>query len=172
MLRSLTGAGLYLGLVGVWGVALGSLLRSTASSITVLVGSLLILPGLTSLLPASWKDASTPYLPGNVGQAVTHLHRATDSLGPWAGLAVCAAWVALTLAGAAYSSARDPVSLRGPYGSSGSTAVRSASCTEARDGTPGVTAVPVVALVTVSINQVTHGGAEPPPVSAGGRHRP
>ncbi|POX50623.1 hypothetical protein [Streptomyces sp. Ru72] len=109
VLRSLIGAGLYLGLVGVWGVALGSLLRSTASGITVLVSSLLILPGLTSLLPASWKDDITPYLPSNAGQAVTHLHQATDSLGPWAGLAVFAGWVALTLTGAAYRLVRTDV---------------------------------------------------------------
>ncbi|MFF4590356.1 ABC transporter permease [Streptomyces sp. NPDC001388] len=109
VLRSLIGAGVYLGLVGVWGVALGSLLRSTASGITVLVSSLLILPGLTSLLPASWKDDITPYLPSNAGQAVTHLHQASDSLGPWAGLAVFAGWVALTLAGAAYRLVRTDV---------------------------------------------------------------
>jgi hypothetical protein len=79
-----------------------ALSRSPASGITVLVGNLLILPGLTLLLPASCKDAITPYMPGNVGQTVTHLHQATDLLGPWAGLAVCAGWVAPTLPGAAY----------------------------------------------------------------------
>jgi ABC-type transport system involved in multi-copper enzyme maturation permease subunit len=106
VLRSLVGAGLYLGLVGVFGVALGSLVRSTAGGIAILVGVLLILSGLTSLLPDAWADTITPYLPGNAGSAMYALHESSDSLSPAAGLAVFAGWVALTLAGAAYRLAR------------------------------------------------------------------
>jgi ABC-2 type transport system permease protein len=106
VLRALIGASLYLGLVGVWGVALGALLRSTAGGIAVLVGLLLLVPGLTGLLPASIRDDVTPYLPNNAGQAAYHLHEASDSLGPWAGLAVFAVWVTLTLGAAAYRLAR------------------------------------------------------------------
>lgn len=102
VLRSLIGAGLYLGLVGVAGVALGVLLRSSAGAIAVLVGTLLIVPGLTQLLPDAWADNVTPYLPSNAGQAVMTLHESANSLGPWAGLAVFAGWVALAMAGAAY----------------------------------------------------------------------
>lgn len=102
VLRSLLGAGLYLSLVGVLGVALGALLRSSAGAITLLAGVLLIVPGLTSLLPDSWSDTIGPYLPSNAGSAVMSLTQAGDSLGPWTGLAVFAGWVALALAGAAY----------------------------------------------------------------------
>ncbi|GAA2487662.1 ABC transporter permease [Winogradskya humida] len=102
VLRSLIGAGLYLGLVGVFGVALGMLLRSSAGGIAVLVGLLLIIPGLTGLLPDSWADNISPYLPSNAGGAVMALHESSGSLGPWTGLAVFAGWVALALAGAAY----------------------------------------------------------------------
>jgi ABC-2 type transport system permease protein len=106
VLRSLVGAGLYLGLVGVFGVALGVVLRSSAGAIAVLVGVLLILPGLATLLPDSWEDSVTPYLPSNAGSAIYALHEASNSLSPWAGLAVFAGWVALTLAGAAGRLAR------------------------------------------------------------------
>ncbi len=102
VLRSLVGAGLYLGLVGLAGVALGTLIRSSAGAIAVLVGILLIVPGLTQLLPGSWADNVSPYLPSNAGQAVMSLHQSASSLSPWAGLAVFAGWVALALAGAAY----------------------------------------------------------------------
>jgi len=102
VLRSLAGAGVYLGLVAVFGVALGILLRSSAGAIAVLVGTLLILPGLASLLPDSLYDSINPYFPGNAGQAVYALHQSSDSLSPGAGIAVFAGWVALTLAGAAY----------------------------------------------------------------------
>ncbi|MEU6381767.1 ABC transporter permease [Streptomyces sp. NPDC046909] len=102
VLRSLAGAGVYLGLVAVAGVALGVLLRSSAGAIAVLVGVLLILPGLASLLPDSLYDNINPYFPSNAGSAMYSLHESSDALSPGAGLAVFAGWVALTLAGAAF----------------------------------------------------------------------
>ncbi|TLS46600.1 ABC transporter permease [Streptomyces montanus] len=102
VLRSLAGAGVYLGLVAVFGVALGVLLRSSAGAIAVLVGVLLILPGLASLLPDSWYDTLSPYFPSNAGSAIYALHESSDALSPGAGLAVFAGWVALALAGAAF----------------------------------------------------------------------
>ncbi|MFF7639611.1 ABC transporter permease [Streptomyces canus] len=102
VLRSLAGAGLYLALVSVAGVALGVLLRSSAGAIAVLVGVLLILPGLASLLPDSLYDNINPYFPSNAGSAMYALHQSSDALSPGAGLAVFAGWVALILAGAAW----------------------------------------------------------------------
>ncbi|WP_234436942.1 ABC transporter permease [Streptomyces maremycinicus] len=61
VLRSLAGAGVYLGLVAVFGVALGVLIRSSAGAIAALVGILLVLPGLASLLPDSLYDSINPY---------------------------------------------------------------------------------------------------------------
>ncbi|GAB2886494.1 ABC transporter permease [Streptomyces mayteni] len=101
VLRGLAGAGLYLGLVAVFGVALGMLLRSSAGAIAALVGVLLVLPGLASLLPDSLYDTVSPYFPGNAGSAGYALQQSSDALSPGAGLAVFAGWVALTLAGAA-----------------------------------------------------------------------
>jgi hypothetical protein len=102
VLRSLAGAGVYLGLVAVFGVALGVLIRSSAGAIAALVGILLVLPGLASLLPDSWYDTLSPYFPSNAGSAVYALHESSDALSPGAGLAVFAGWVALALAGAAF----------------------------------------------------------------------
>ncbi|MEU3615119.1 ABC transporter permease [Streptomyces sp. NPDC006872] len=109
VLRSLAGAGVYLGLVAVFGVALGVLIRSSAGAIAALVGVLLILPGLASLLPDSWYDTLSPYFPSNAGSAVYALHQSSDALSPGAGLAVFAGWVALTLAGAAFRLVRTDV---------------------------------------------------------------
>ncbi|MFI9832751.1 ABC transporter permease [Streptomyces sp. NPDC051913] len=102
VLRSLAGAGVYLGLVAVFGVALGMLIRSSAGAIAALVGILLVLPGLASLLPDSWYDTLSPYFPSNAGSAVYALHESSDSLSPGAGLAVFAGWVAIALVGAAF----------------------------------------------------------------------
>ncbi len=52
-------SGLYLGLVGVFGVALGALVRSTAGGIAILVGVLLILSGLTGRLAGGERPFST-----------------------------------------------------------------------------------------------------------------
>lgn len=109
VLRSLAGAALYLALVGVLGVALGALLRSVAGGIAVLVASLMVVPGLTSLLPDSWSDTVGPYLPSNAGGAMMSLHQASDALSPGAGLAVLAGWVALVLGGAALRLVRTDV---------------------------------------------------------------
>jgi ABC-2 type transport system permease protein len=106
VLRSLLGAGLYLGLIGVIGVALGALLRSVAGGISVLVASLMLIPGLISLLPTSWQDDIGPYLPSNAGQSMFALTHDATSLSPTAGLLVFLGWTVLALAGAAYRLAR------------------------------------------------------------------
>lgn len=106
VLRSLLGAALYLGLVGVIGAALGALLRSVAGGISVLVASLMLIPGLVSLLPKSWHQAIQPYLPSVAGQSMFDLHHQAHTLTPAVGLVVFLAWTALALAGAAWRLAR------------------------------------------------------------------
>ncbi|GAA3951111.1 ABC transporter permease [Amorphoplanes auranticolor] len=102
VLRGLLGAGLYLGLVGVIGVAMGTLLRSTAGGISALVGTFLLVPGLMSLLPKSLRADITPYLPSNAGESIFALHHSTDTLSAGAGLLVLLGWTVLALGGAAY----------------------------------------------------------------------
>ncbi|MEU0794132.1 ABC transporter permease [Amycolatopsis sp. NPDC005961] len=101
VVRSLLGAGLYLGLVGVLGVALGALLRSVAGGISVLVAALMLIPGLISLLPKTWQADIGPYLPSNAGQSMFALTHDSTSLSPTAGLLVFLGWTALALGGAA-----------------------------------------------------------------------
>jgi ABC-2 type transport system permease protein len=102
VVRGLLGAGLYLGLVGVIGVALGTLLRSTAGGISALVGAFLLVPALMSLLPKSWRTDITPYLPSNAGESIFALHHSAGTLTAGAGLLVLLGWTVLALGGAAY----------------------------------------------------------------------
>jgi ABC-2 type transport system permease protein len=106
VVRGLLGAGVYLGLVGVIGVALGVLLRSTAGGISALVGTFLLVPGLMSLLPASWRSDITPYLPSNAGESIFALQHTAGTLSAGTGLLVLLAWTALALGGAAYRMVR------------------------------------------------------------------
>ncbi|MEU5725941.1 ABC transporter permease subunit [Micromonospora sp. NPDC047738] len=100
--RSLLGAGLYLSLVGVIGTALGMLMRSVPGAISVLVATLLLVPGLLSLLPTSWQDNIGPYLPSNAGEALYALHHAPGTLSAGTGALVLLGWTVLALAGGAY----------------------------------------------------------------------
>ncbi|GAA1022635.1 ABC transporter permease [Acrocarpospora pleiomorpha] len=102
VLRGLLGAGLYLGLVAMFGVALGSLIRSTAGGIAALVGVTLLLPVVAIMLPNSFFDTVGPYFFSNAGEAVYSLTESAGSLSPGAGLAVLAGWVAVVLAAAAF----------------------------------------------------------------------
>ncbi len=102
MLRAVLGAGLYLAVIGLVGVALGFLLRSTAGAIASLVGILMLLPLLGTLAGSWFKDHIAPYLPNNAGSAIMTTHQQANTLHPLAGLLVMCAWAALALAAAAY----------------------------------------------------------------------
>ncbi|MEU8592017.1 ABC transporter permease [Streptomyces sp. NPDC048664] len=109
VVRVLLGAGLYLGLVGVIGTALGALLRSVAGGISVLVAALMLVPGLVSLLPTSWQGDIDPYLPSHAGESIFALTHDSTTLSPGAGLLVLLGWTILALAGAAYRLLRGDV---------------------------------------------------------------
>ena len=97
-LRSVIGVGLYLGLLGIFAVALGTIIRRSTGAIAALVGLILILPALLMTLPASIQDTVVKFLPGNAGQAIFTTGQDTSTLAPWAGLVVFAAYAAAALA--------------------------------------------------------------------------
>lgn len=87
-LRAVIGTGLYLTVVGLLSVALGFIIRSTAGGISAVVGLLLVLPGIMNILPQSWQDNISPYLPSNAGSDLYTQHADAGSLAPWTGFAV------------------------------------------------------------------------------------
>ncbi|MEV4483540.1 ABC transporter permease subunit [Micromonospora coxensis] len=97
VLRAVLGTAGYLAGVGVLGMALGALLRTTAGALTSLVALLLVLPGVVSLLPESWSEAISPYLPSNAGQAFMSISSDPQLLSPGAGLAVFVGWLVALL---------------------------------------------------------------------------
>jgi ABC-2 type transport system permease protein len=101
VLRAVAGTGVYLTLVGVLGVALGWIVRSTAGAISTLVGILTVLPVIVGLLPGSISSDLLPYLPSNAGQAFGSSIRTDDMLAPWSGLGVFVLWVVAALIAAA-----------------------------------------------------------------------
>ncbi|MGY4916411.1 ABC transporter permease [Streptomyces sp. 900116325] len=101
VIRVVFGTALYLTVVGLLGVALGAIIRSSAGAIATLVGILLVLPGLGALLPADWAQHIDPYLPSNAGQAVLSVVP-DPAMAPWTGLALFAGYTVALLGIAAW----------------------------------------------------------------------
>ncbi len=70
VLRAVIFAGLYLTLLSILGFALGLILRQTAACISVFTSLILILPIITFLLPQSWQNDITKFLPSQLGQSM------------------------------------------------------------------------------------------------------
>jgi ABC-2 type transport system permease protein len=64
VLRAVIGAALYVVLCGLFAVALGTILRSTAGAMTTSYGLLFLLPELAKGLPSSWYNDLDRWLPG------------------------------------------------------------------------------------------------------------
>jgi ABC-2 type transport system permease protein len=110
--RSVLGVGLYLAVLGLLALGLGTLIRSTAGAIATVVGLVYVLPGIVGALPSSWENTISPYLPSDAGQALIGRTKFAPSglhlLPPWVGLVVvCAYAAAALLAGAVSLSRRD-----------------------------------------------------------------
>jgi ABC-2 type transport system permease protein len=103
VLRAVAGGGLYLALLGLLALGLGSIIRHTAGAITAFVGVLLIVPLILPALPASLNHTIGKFEPLTVGNAVTSVNThlgsgATPSFNPWVGLALMAGYAAIALA--------------------------------------------------------------------------
>jgi ABC-2 type transport system permease protein len=104
-LRSVVGAAVYLVLVGLLGMALGSLLRNTAAAISTLVALMFVVPIVLLSLPDSWTNHFAKYLPDAAGQALW-AHPSGSHLSPYAGLAVLCLWVLVAVGAAAVALVR------------------------------------------------------------------
>ena len=96
--RAVFGAALYLTVVGLFGLAIGGIVRNTAGGIASLRRDSFVLPPLMNVLPTSWNNAASPYLPLPAGQAVMALTRDPHQLAPWTGLGLLCAHTAAALA--------------------------------------------------------------------------
>jgi hypothetical protein len=99
--RAVIGAALYLTVVGLFGLGLGAIVRNTAGGIAFFAGVMFVLPPLMNVLPTSWNNAISPYLPSSAGRAVFALTHGSDSLAPWPGFALFCGYAALAIAVAA-----------------------------------------------------------------------
>ena len=99
--RAVIGGALYLTVIGVFALGLGAIIRNTAGGIAAFAGILFVLPPLMNVLPTSWNNAISPYLPSSAGRDVFALVQDTNSLGAWTGFALFCGYAVAALAIAA-----------------------------------------------------------------------
>jgi ABC-2 type transport system permease protein len=101
--RAVIGSGLYLAVLGLFALAIGSLIRHTAGAVTTVIGLVLVIFNLTSLLPYSWGAHIHAYMPTVAGQLITQdKQQSGQLLSPWQGFGIFCAWTALLLIAGAY----------------------------------------------------------------------
>lgn len=88
VVRALISGGLFLTLLGLLGLGLGAIIRSSAGAIATLLSLLFVPPVLLELLPHPWKTMIGPYVPMQAGAQSFSLHGEAGALSPWAGLGV------------------------------------------------------------------------------------
>lgn len=109
-LRMTIGLPLYLAAIGLLALAVGALVRHSASALAGIIALLLVIENVLMLIPLRVIEAISPFLPTTAGRRVlfdeemiTTVNAATDGvhLTPWQGYSVLVVWVMVLLALAA-----------------------------------------------------------------------
>ncbi|GAA4422001.1 ABC transporter permease [Georgenia halophila] len=85
-------------------LGIGTLMRSTAGTITTVLGVLMLLPIVLGFVNVDWIQDAMKYLPSNAATgflSVSGTFAGGDRLEPWTGVAVVAAWSVAALVAAA-----------------------------------------------------------------------
>jgi len=95
VLTAVFGASLYLTLIGLLAMFIGVLVRRTPAALAALFGLQVVLPIVFIQIPAKLTKNLGEYLPDAGEQAFKLAHSGAYALGPWQGLGVLAAYVAV-----------------------------------------------------------------------------
>jgi len=85
VLRTVVGGALFLTAIGIFALALGAITRNTAGGLATFVGIMFVIPPLMEILPASWRDPISEYLPTNAARDILELTNGPHSFGAWQG---------------------------------------------------------------------------------------
>jgi ABC-2 type transport system permease protein len=99
--RSVIGGALYLMVIGIFALGLGAITRNTAGGIAVFAGIMFVIPPLMNILPTSWNNDISEYLPSSAGRDVFSLTHGAHDLAPGPGFALFCAYTAFVIAIAA-----------------------------------------------------------------------
>jgi ABC-2 type transport system permease protein len=102
--RAIIGAALYLTLIGLLGLGIGFLLRSTAGALATLFGIVLVAPLLAQALPSPYDTDVIKFLPLSAGtQIITTVNLDSTLLAPWTGIGVTALYSIAALGAGAFA---------------------------------------------------------------------
>ena len=109
VVQALVGGALYLSLVGILSLGIGTIVRSGAGGIAAAIGLLMLAPIVFALIPAEWAADIARYLPTAVGGAMYRIHiEGGSAMDPVQGSLFLLAWVVVALGtGAALLTRRD-----------------------------------------------------------------
>ena len=97
--RVMIGGALYVMLVGIFALGIGAIVRNTAGGISTFAGIFFVIPPLLNVLPTSWNNAISPWLPDAAGRSIFSLTTGAHSLHPAPGallfVGYCAAAIAI-----------------------------------------------------------------------------
>jgi ABC-type transport system involved in multi-copper enzyme maturation permease subunit len=99
--RTLVGGALYVTGVGVFALAIGAIVRNTAAGIGLFAGIFFVIPPLMNILPTSWNNAISKWLPSEAGRQLFALHRDPTRFAQWPSGAIFLGYCALAIAIAA-----------------------------------------------------------------------
>jgi hypothetical protein len=101
VLRAVIGGGLFLTVLGLFALGLGTIIRHSAGAITTFVGLFFVVPLIVETLPAGIKNAVGKYLPDNIGATMTTVKQGfrTDvpTFSPWVSFGILCAYAAAAL---------------------------------------------------------------------------
>ncbi len=90
--RAVIGCALYILGSGLFGFALGAVIRHTAGAITAAVGLLLIVPLILNALPGAWGKWIFEHFTANAGSMIMTTVPQTKGLAPWTGYITFTIW--------------------------------------------------------------------------------
>ncbi len=98
VLRAVISAGLYLVALGLLAMGLAAIIRHTSASISTFVAALFVLPIIAAVLPSSFSEDVSRFLPQQIGTVmITAAYHGADPFGPWLSFVLLCAYAAAFL---------------------------------------------------------------------------
>jgi ABC-2 type transport system permease protein len=83
VLRALVGGALYVVGVGIFAMAIGAIVRSTAGGIGLFAGIFFVIPPLMNIFPTNWNNAISRWLPSEAGRQLFALTKDPNRYAQW-----------------------------------------------------------------------------------------
>lgn len=100
--RIVIGAGLVLAVTGIFGLALGAIIRNTAAGVSTIAAIFFVLPLLLRIALPSSDQGFLRLMPSNAGDALWNAALSPTSMSPWTGFALLCGYTAALVAVAAW----------------------------------------------------------------------